>query len=39
MMEVVLPKMPAGYLDYLVMLPDWHLSRGNFGSVILVHRV
>lgn len=36
--EVVLPKPFAGHLDYLVMLPNWNVSKGNFGTVVVLKR-
>lgn len=40
-LEIPLPAeaSPRGFLDHLVMLPDWQLTRGNFGSKSLLKRV
>eukprot|EP00775_Hariotina_reticulata_P007351 gene7351-7562_t len=39
-LEVALPvKSPEGWMDYLMMLPEFQLVRGNFGSTTLLERV
>lgn len=38
--EVALPPnaLPRGWMQYNVMLPDYHLVTGNMGSVTLLQR-
>jgi hypothetical protein len=39
-MEVDLPaKSPEGWMDYLMMTPEFQLVQGNFGSKTLLERV
>jgi hypothetical protein len=39
-MEVDLPaKSPEGWMDYLMMTPEYQLVQGNFGSKTLLERV
>jgi hypothetical protein len=39
-LEVDLPvKSPEGWMDYLMMLPEYQLVKGNFGSITLLERV
>ena len=30
---------PKGSLDYLVMCDEWHVSKGNMGSVVFMQRL
>lgn len=30
---------PAAYLDHVMMIPEYQLLKGNFGSVTLLQRV
>lgn len=39
-LEVDLPaKSPEGWMDYLLMMPQYQLVQGNFGSKTLLERV
>jgi len=37
-LEISLGAAPKGHVDFLVMTPKWHVSRGNMGSVVVMER-